>query len=184
MAADTATRVKASNQDDDIHQFLEVIKFIKAVKFYKKTVPGKLEWTNITQDEIHEIIEAYLIQIEDTIDVASILTSTTSAPEETTTIAHNNGFAKRSLTSFSCSKMPSVPITNKQMTDHTVMDQTPLQSQRGMMSALKNQKVKNATSIKGWCGFLNLASITQFLPRTFIAHFGYHIQARVLEHFE
>ena len=59
-------QIDGSNDTEAFHVFLDLIQFIQAVKFYKKTIPGNIDWTNISQDEIYDIIEAHVEYIRAT----------------------------------------------------------------------------------------------------------------------
>ena len=121
-------QIETCNDEEAIHAFIDLNQFIKAVKFHMETDQGNIDWTNITQDGVYDMIEAYEKRRKGRVEIASRSASKTAAPEETTIISTNSGFAKRSLTSFSCSKMPSVPISNKQMTDFKINFENDLRS--------------------------------------------------------
>ena len=121
-------QIETSTDEEAVHAFIDLRQFIKAVKFHMETDQGNIDWTNITQDGIYDMMEAYEDQRKGRVEFTSTPASKTAAPEETTIISTNSGFAKRSLTSFSCSKMPSVPISNKQMTDFKINFENDLRS--------------------------------------------------------
>ena len=107
-----------NDSTDNLNMYHEVLHFINFFKHRMDNGGETINWSQVDENKVFELIEAFNTHERTSTSHAATFPAT-PAPSESSSVVNEPSskldFAKRSLAGFVNSKMPSVPISAKQM---------------------------------------------------------------------
>ena len=114
---------KMNDSTDNLNMYHEVLHFINFFKHRMDNGGETINWSQVDENKVFELIEAFNTHERTSTSHAATFPAT-PAPSESSSVVNEPSskldFAKRSLAGFVNSKMPSVPISAKQMKDFKI----------------------------------------------------------------